>query len=471
MAFWSRRKPLDAVLAIDKAHRLKPTLSWPHLTAMGVGAIVGTGIYTLTGVGAGIAGPAVILSFALAGAVCACAALAYAELATLIPASGSAYTYSYSVLGEMIAWIVGWSLILEYTVVCGAVSVGWAAYAAGVIKAQHWGVPDFLLAGPHAGGIVNLPGVLIAAAVTGMLLIGTRESATLNFVLVMIKLAALLAFVVLVLPAFSVGHFHPFAPYGTFSLGPHGAKLGIVPAASLIFFAFYGFDAISTAAEEAKNPGRDLAIGIIGSMLICTLIYMVVAAAAIGAVPAADLAKSAEPLAMALRILHHPAAADIVATAAIVALPTVIMVFMYGQSRIFFVMARDGLLPRRWAKVNAKTGTPVLMTILTGIVAAAIAGFFPLKEIAELANAGTLCAFIAVSLSMMILRMREPNLKRRFKTPLWWLVGSLAIAGCSYLFWNLPEYTQIRFFIWNGIGLVIYFLFARKSSNLAKEQS
>ncbi len=471
MAFWSRRKPLNAVMAIDQAHRLKPTLSWPHLTAMGVGAIVGTGIYTLTGVGAGIAGPAVILSFAIAGAVCACAALAYAEMATLIPASGSAYTYSYSVLGEMIAWIVGWSLILEYTVVCGAVSVGWAAYAAGVIKAQHWGVPDMLLAGPHAGGIVNLPGVLIAAAVTGMLLIGTRESATVNFILVMVKLAALGAFVVLVLPAFSIGHFEPFAPYGVFSIGPGDAKLGIVPAASLIFFAFYGFDAISTAAEEAKNPGRDLAIGIIGSMVLCTLIYMVVAAAAIGAVPAADLAKSAEPLAMALRILHHPAAATIVATAAIVALPTVIMVFMYGQSRIFFVMARDGLLPRRWARVNAKTGTPVLMTILTGIVAAAIAGFFPLKEIAELANAGTLCAFIAVALSMMILRVREPGLKRLFKTPLWWLIGPLAIAGCVYLFWNLPGVTQIRFFIWNGIGLAVYFLFARRNSNLAKDAS
>ncbi len=244
-----------------------------------------------------------------------------------------------------------------------------------------------------------------------------------------------------------------------------------MPAASLIFFAFYGFDAISTAAEEAKNPGRDLAIGIIGSMVLCTLIYMVVAAAAIGAVPAADLAKSAEPLAMALRILHHPVAATIVATAAIVALPTVIMVFMYGQSRIFFVMARDGLLPRRWARFNAKTGTPVLMTILTGIVAAAIAGFFPLKEIAELANAGTLCAFIAVALSMMILRVREPGLKRLFTTPLWWLVGPLAIAGCLYLFWNLPGVTQIRFFIWNGIGLVVYFLFARRNSNLAKDAS
>ena len=242
-----------------------------------------------------------------------------------------------------------------------------------------------------------------------------------------------------------------------------------MPAASLIFFAFYGFDAISTAAEEAKNPGRDLSIGIIGSMVLCTLIYMVVAAAAIGAVPALELSKSAEPLAMALRLLDHPLAATLIATAAIVALPTVIMVFMYGQSRIFFVMARDGLLPRSWARVHPKTGTPVFVTIVTGIVAAAIAGFFPLKEIAELANAGTLCAFIAVALSMMILRMREPALPRIFRTPVWWLIGPLAIAGCVYLFWNLPIGTQIRFFVWNGIGLVVYFLYSHRRSNLARE--
>ena len=335
-------------------------------------------------------------------------------------------------------------------------------------NSRHWGIPHALLAGPYAGGLVNLPGIAIAAVVTGLLLIGTRESATINFILVLVKLLALAAFVALTLPAFAPGHFTPFAPYGVFSLSATDAKIGIVPAASLIFFAFYGFDTISTAAEETKNPGRDLAIGIIGSMVLCTLIYMVVAAAAIGAVPTRDLANSAEPLALALRVLNHPVAATLIATAAIVALPTVIMVFMYGQSRIFFVMARDGLLPRSWATVNPKTGTPVLMTLITGAIAAAIAGFLPLKEIAELANAGTLAAFIAVSLSMMILRVREPARPRVFRTPIWWLVGPLAVAGCLYLFWNLPAVTQTRFFAWNGIGLIAYFIYGRRASNLAK---
>jgi len=467
MSFWNRRKSVDMADSLSATHRLKPTLSWPHLVALGVGAIVGTGIYTLTGIGAGIAGPAVILSFALAGGVCACAALAYAELATMMPVAGSAYTYSYAVIGELIAWIVGWSLILEYTVVCAAVAVGWSAYAAGVIHSLHLGISDTLLAGPQAGGIVNLPAILISLVVAGLLVLGTRESATLNFALVVIKLVALGAFVFLALPAFDTAHFTPFAPNGMFKLTAEGTKLGIVPAASLIFFAFYGFDTISTAAEETKNPGRDLSIGIVGSMILCTLIYMIVAAAAIGAAPSEKLARSAEPLAFILRELSHPVAANLIGIAAIVALPSVIMAFLYGQSRIFFVMARDGLLPRALSRVSQRTGTPVLMTVLTGIWAAAISGFAPLKAIAELANAGTLCAFVAVAACMMILRLREPQRARVFRTPLWWLVGSLAVAGCLYLFVNLPGKTQLFFFGWNAIGLAVYFLYSMRASRLA----
>ncbi len=468
MAFWNRRKSVDMAAHLSAEHRLKPTLNATHLVALGVGAIVGTGIYTLTGIGAGLAGPAVIVSFALAGVVCACAALAYAEMATMMPVAGSAYTYSYAVIGELIAWIVGWSLILEYTVVCAAVAVGWSAYAAGVIHSAHIAIPDALLAGPHAGGIINLPAVLISLVVAGLLAVGTRESATVNFILVIIKLVALGAFVVLALPAFDLVHFTPFAPYGFFTLTAQGAKLGIVPAASLIFFAFYGFDTISTAAEETKNPGRDLAIGIVGSMVLCTLIYMIVAAAAIGASPVANLSKSAEPLAFILRELHHPVAANLIGIAAIVALPSVIMAFLYGQSRIFFVMARDGLLPRALSGVNPRTGTPILTTALTGIWAGTISGFAPLKEIAELANAGTLCAFVAVAACMMILRLREPERPRVFRTPLWWLVGSLAVAGCLYLFWNLPSKTQLFFFGWNGSGLLVYFLYGVRTSRLAQ---
>lgn len=469
MGVWDRRKAVDAEAHIASGQRLKPTLGWPHLVALGVGAIVGTGIYTLTGIGAGLAGPAVIVSFALAGLVCACAALSYAEMATAMPVAGSAYTYSYAVISEPVAWVVGWSLILEYTVVCAAVAVGWSAYAAGIIHSLAPQIPLALLAGPQSGGIFNLPAVLISLLVAGLLVLGTRESATVNFLLVVIKLLALAAFVWLALPAFDASHFLPFAPNGFYKISPEGLKLGIVPAASLIFFAFYGFDTISTTAEETKNPGRDLSIGIIGSMILCTLTYMIVAAVAIGAAPSENLANSAEPLAFILRELHHPLAANLIGAAAIVALPSVIMAFLYGQSRIFFVMARDGLLPNRLARVNPRTGTPVLVTVLTGLWASVIAGFAPLKAIAELANAGTLCAFVAVAVCMMILRRREPERKRVFRAPLWRLTGSLAVGGCLYLFANLPTKTQILFFLWNGLGLAVYSVYGMRTSLSARQ--
>ncbi|MDE2133766.1 MAG: amino acid permease [Alphaproteobacteria bacterium] len=468
MGIFGRRKSIDGITDNPGGERLKPTLSWLHLVALGVGGIVGTGIYTLTGIGAGLAGPSMILSFFIAGLVSACAALAYAEMATMMPAAGSAYTYSYVVMGEPIAWFVGWSLILEYTVVCAAVAVGWSAYAAGFMASLHISLPAALLAGPQAGGLVNLPAVVISFAVAGLLALGTRESATVNFVLVTVKLVALAAFIALTLPAFDPAHFKPFMPYGWFSLSPDGMKLGVLPAASLIFFAFYGFDTISTAAEEAKNPGRDLSIGIVGSMVLCTIIYIAVAATAIGALPTAQFARSAEPLALILRTLHHPLAATLVAGAAILAFPTVIMVFMYGQSRIFFTMARDRLLPPGLAKVSARTGTPVAVTVFTGFVAAVIAGAAPLKLIAELANAGTLCAFIAVALSMILLRVRDPKRVRVFSVPLWWLVGPAAIAGCLYLFWNLPVLTQTLFFCWNAVGIVVYLLYGVRKSRFAE---
>ena len=465
MSFITRRRPLDAHR--DEANRLTPTLGWARLTALGVGAIIGTGIYTLTGIGAGLAGPAVIVSFLIAGAVCACAALAYAEMATLMPAAGSAYTYSYSVMGELVAWIVGWSLILEYTVVCSAVSVGWAAYASGVIQANGWPIPAELLAGPGAGGLVNLPAVFIALAVTALLTAGTRESATVNFVLVIVKVVALAAFVAIALPAFDASNFQPFAPFGfAAETGEDGARRGVMAAAALIFFAFYGFDAISTAAEEAKKPERDLTIAIVGSMAICTFIYMLVAAASLGASPFTEFSKSEEPLAFILRQLNQPFAATLIAGAAIIALPTVIMVFMYGQSRIFFAMSRDGLLPRGLMKVGAR-GVPVRVTVLTGVIAAAIAGFMPLKDIAELANAGTLAAFVATALCMMILRRQAPGLERKFACPWPWVVGPLAVIGCLYLFASLPVATMVRFAIWNVIGVLVYLAYGRVKSRLA----
>lgn len=468
MAFWNRRKSLESVGTGAPHGALKPTLGWVHLMCLGIGGIVGTGIYTLIGVGAKLAGPAVILSFVVAGLVCACAALAYTEMSTMMPKAGSAYTYSYVALGELPAWFVGWTLILEYTVVCSVVAVGWSAYAAGVIRSTGLDFPEALLAGPEAGGIINLPAIVIALAVAGLLALGSRESATINMILVFVKLVALATFIALAIPAFDAANFEPFAPHGFGAQEIGEEKYGMMGAAALIFFAFYGFDAVSTAAEEAKNPGRDLKIGIIGSMLACTFIYMVVAAAALGSTKAAALGASEEPLAMVLRMLDHPFAATLIGTAAVIALPTVIMAFMYGQSRIFFVMARDGLLPQRLSAVSERSGTPALMTMITGVIVATIAGFLPLQSIAAVANAGTLIAFIAVAVCMLVMRKKAPTQARPFTAPAPHLIGWGAIAGCAYLFVSLPLKTILTCLAWNVIGLIVYFLYARYQSVLAR---
>lgn len=460
MNFLTRPKPL--VQVEPHSSGFKRSLTWPHLIALGVGAIIGTGIYTLTGVAAGLAGPAVILSFAIAGLVCAGAALCYAEMASVTVQAGSAYTYSYIALGEGTAWLIGWSLILEYTLVCSAVAVGWSGYASGLIHQAGWPVPDALL----AGGVIDIPAIFIVLTVTGLLLVGTRESALVNSLLVLVKIAALAAFVVLTLPAFDAAHFEPFAPFGYGAHEVDGRKVGVMGAAAIIFFAFYGFDAISTAAEEAKNPRRDLTIGIVGSMVACTLIYMVVAAAALGAVPFGLFSASPEPLAFVLKHLDHPHAAALIAGAAVIAMPTVIMVFMFGQSRVFFAMARDGLLPARLSKVNGR-GVPATVTILTCLVAVTIAGLMPLDAIASLANAGTLAAFIATATAALVLRRRHPGLDRPFRTPAIGLVVPFAVLGCLYLFFSLQTQTILFFFGWNALGVVIYLTYARRHSVLA----
>ncbi|HWU25576.1 MAG TPA: amino acid permease [Rhizomicrobium sp.] len=471
MRFILRRKPIDTIAVQDAQHRLRPTLTWLHLIAMGVGAIVGTGIYTLTGIGAGLAGPGVILSFFLCGAICGCAALAYAEMATLMPAAGSAYTYTYAVLGELCAWIVGWSLILEYTVGSAAVAVGWSAHAAELLQVAGWHVPAALLKGVQAGGIVNAPAVIVSLVVTGLLIAGTRESATVNLVLVIVKLAALVLFVILASRSFDIARFQPFLPYGFLAhLDADGTKRGVLAAAALIFFAFYGFDAVSTAAEEAKDPARDITIGIVGSMGLCTLIYIAVAGSAMGAASYLDIAKTGAPLVYVLRLLQQPLAGEIVASAAIIALPSVILVLMYGQSRIFFVMARDGLLPRGLAAVNQKRGTPALMTSITGLIVTGLSATLTLSQIALLANAGTLCAFIAVSICMLVLRQRDPGRRRVFRAPAPWLIGPLCILGCLYLFVNgLPSFTQWWFGLWNAAGILIYLLYGARTSLLAEK--
>ncbi len=458
-----RRKAMVAREDMAAEHRLTPTLSWPHLVALGVGAIVGTGILTLIGVGADRAGPAVILSFVVAGAICACAALAYAEMATMMPVSGSAYTYSYIVLGEIIAWVVGWSLLAEYTLVVATVAVGWSGYAVGFLAGLGIALPDALTHGPAivdgavANWGVNVPALFIVAVVSALLMLGTKESATLNAILVIVKLVALAVFVAVALPYFDSANLEPFSPFGfAKQMGPDGIERGVMAAAAIIFFAFYGFDAISTAAEETKNPGRDLAIGIVGSMVICVIIYMIVAVAAVGALTYTRFADSPEPLALILREIGQGGAAAFLAGSAVIALPTVILAFLYGQSRIFFVMARDGLLPSSLAKVSRR-GTPVRITIFTAAVVMLFAGFLPIDAIAALANAGTLTAFIAVAVCMLVLRRRAPDAARPFRTPAAWFVGIGAIVGCLYLFISLPSTTQLWFLGWNVIGLIAYF--------------
>jgi basic amino acid/polyamine antiporter, APA family len=467
MKNWNFRKPVVAREEMPEEHRLKQSLSWPHLVALGVGAIVGTGILTLIGVGAGKAGPAVILSFAIAGLICACAALAYAEVATMIPASGSAYTYSYVVFGELLAWMVGVALILEYTLVVSAVAVGWSGYAAGFLNSVGLGLPEALVKGPELGGMINLPAIFIIVVVAGLLIAGTRESATLNAILVVIKMAALALFIAVALPVFNAAHFEPFMPYGFPRSGPSGSEVGVMAAAAIIFFAFYGFDAIATAAEEAKNPSRDLAIGIVGSMLVCVLIYMVIAAVAIGAVAYTGFADSPEPLALILREIGQTWAARVLGASAVIALPTVILAFFYGQSRIFFTVARDGLLPGKLARVSSR-GTPVRITIFTAIVTSVFAGLIPLTAIAALANAGTLAAFVAVCAAMLVLRVREPDRERRFRTPLPWVVGTVGILGCLYLFISLPNRTQLFFVAAQAIGLLLYFVYGSRAAERSR---
>jgi len=463
----------------QEGHGLARTLSWPHLIALGVGAIVGTGILTLIGVGAAKAGPAVILSFAIAGVICICAALAYAEMATMIPASGSAYTYTYVVIGELLAWVIGWSLILEYSLVVSTVAVGWSGYASPLLKGwisfPEWLTHAPVLAGHLSDGTlaiakagINLPAVLIIFVVAGLLIAGTRESATLNATLVLVKIVALIVFVAVALPHFNASNLDPFMPNGFSKSGAPGHEVGVMAAAAIIFFAFYGFDAIATAAEETKNPGRDLSIGIVGSMLICVLIYVAVGVTAVGALNYTRLAGSDEPLAFILREIGQPTAAWYLGVSAIVALPTVILAFFYGQSRIFFTMARDGLLPASLSKLSQR-GAPTRITLFTAVVVSILAACIPLGELAALANAGTLAAFTAVTVCMLVMRHRAPDAPRTFRAPLPWLVGFVAIVGCLYLFYSLPTKTQLWFGVWNVVGLAVYFLYARRKAVVAGE--
>ena len=491
---FGRIKPLDAILATAEKKSLHRSLGAFQLTMLGVGAVIGTGIFVLTAEAAQKAGPGMMVSFIIAGMVCAVAALCYAEMASMVPVSGSAYTYSYAVMGELVAWMVGWALVLEYAIAAGAVSVGWSGYFTGMLAhlsdyapfLPNVVIPHALANGPSAGGIVNLPALLIALGVTALLVKGTTESATVNAVLVVIKITALTAFVLLALPVMKAKNFVPFAPLG-FS--------GISAAAASIFFAYVGFDAVSTAAEETKNPQRNMPIGLIGSLAICTLFYLLVAAGVIGSVGAQPMLDasghgiatgsrelteacgtinnqavvcSKEALAWVLRSVGWPQVGNLVGLAAIMALPSVILMMIYGQTRIAFVMSRDGLLPEALSRIHPRLHTPHVVTVITGVFVAVFAAFLPVGMLADLSNAGTLFAFVAVSIAVLVLRKTDANRYRPFRTPAIKVVAPLSILGCVYLFLSLSAKTLIAFFGWAAIGLVIYYAYSRSRSHVGR---
>ena len=485
-----RVKSLDAVLVTAENKSLRRSLGPVQLTLLGIGGVIGTGIFVLTAEAAQKAGPGMMLSFIIAGAVSACAALCYAELAAMVPVSGSSYTYTYAVLGELMAWLVGWALVLEYAVAASAVSVGWSGYVVGLLAnlPHPIVIPPELAAGPYAGGVVNLLAVFIALVITTLLVVGTRESATVNACLVAVKLVALGAFVWLALSVMQDGNFHPFLPNGW-------GTMGVIGAASSIFFGYVGFDAVSTAAEETKNPQRNLPIGLIASLSICTVIYLLVAAGAIGSYgaqpvygPAGEmlepgslafqaqcsalatqpLACSHEALAHVLRSIHHPLVGNLLGLAAGLALPTVILMMIYGQTRIFFVMARDGLLPEILSSVHPKFRTPHVVTWITGIAVAFGAAFLPVGQLADFSNSGTLFGFAVVSLSVLVMRRTQPQRRRPFRAPLIWLFAPLAVMGCVMLFFFLPWQAKLLFPIWSGIGLVFYFSYGYRHSHVGQ---
>jgi basic amino acid/polyamine antiporter, APA family len=445
----------------ETGHELKRSVGGSHLLAMGVGAIIGTGIFVVIGQGAGIAGPAVILAFVLAAVACTFSALSYAELASSIPVSGSAYTYAYATLGEIVAWIIGWDLILEYGVSVAAVAIGWGGNFNIFLK-DAFGVtlPDAIVKSPEDGGVVNLPAVFVVLAITFLLVRGVRESATANFVMVGVKLLTLTFFIVVALTSFSTKNFTPFFPHGTGS---------VTTAAAIIFFAYIGFDAVSTGSEEARNPKKDLPFAIIGSLLICTLFYVLTAVAALGIASPDQMKDSDAPLASALETgAGIKWAAWILALGAVVAITSVILVVMYGQTRIFFAMCRDGLLPERLATVNRRYGTPARLTIGIGVLIAILAAVVPLNQVIELVNIGTLFAFVLVNIGVIILRRTRPDMPRPYRVPFSPVFPLLGVAFAVYLMKDLPLATWIRFVVWLAVGMIIYAAYGYRNSRVRR---
>jgi len=463
-ALLERRKPVATILAQEleagEGHKLKRSLGVWGITALGIGAIIGTGIFVLTGKAAATsAGPAVVLSFVVAGIVSALAALCYAELASCVPVSGSAYTYVYATLGELLAWIVGWGLILEYALGAATVAIGWSGYFADLLGATFGLViPKQFSTNPFDGGIVNLPAALIILLVTVLLVRGTQESSTVNKIIVAIKLAVVVFFIVVGAGHVNAANWHPFAPFGV---------QGIINGAGLTFFAYIGFDAVSTSAEEVKNPGRDLPRGIIGSLAVCTVLYVIVSAILTGMVPY-RLLDVPSPVSFALIHVGLGWAGAVVALGVIAGLTTVLLVMLYGQSRVFFAMSRDGLLPGFFSRVHPTFRTPYLSSLAIGVVVATVAALGRLDTVANLVNIGTLAAFALVSVGVVVLRRQQPDLKRTFRVPGSPVVPILSALGAlALILKGLPLQTMAAYLIWLVLGLVVYFGYSRRRSKVS----
>jgi APA family basic amino acid/polyamine antiporter len=453
-----RRKPISSYQNTE----LNRTLTAFDLTLMGIGAIIGAGVFVLTGIVAATqAGPAVVLSYLLSGIACMFAALAYAELASCIGGSGSAYSYAYAGFGELIAWIIGWNLILEYSMSVVTVAIGWAGYVSNLFEAMNIHLPFALTHSYFEGGVINLLASAIIIAVAAILCIGVKHGARFNAVIVFIKLITIALFLFVAIPNIHPENWHPFLPFGT---------IGVVNGAALVFFAYIGFDALSTAVEESIDPQRNVPIGIISSLLICSLIYILVSGALTGIVPYTTL-NVGSPVAAALLTIGYKTVAGLIAAGAIAGLTTVILVMFYGLTRICMTIARDGLIPTEFASIHPQTKTPVRVIISTAIVMAMLAGLAPIHRAAEMVNIGTLTAFAFVCLGVVVFRITHPELKRGFKLPFNPLIPALGVLSCVYLMLHLSDVTWTRFFIWSLIGVVIYFIYGLYNSRLQRESA
>ncbi len=510
MNLFRRKSVTDLQAEALTDQSLKRALGPLNLTTLGIGAIIGTGIFVLTGIAAAQhSGPAVVLSFILAGTASGFAALCYSEFASLVPMSGSAYTYSYATLGEIFAWIIGWDLALEYAVGAIAVSVGWSGYVVSLLRDLHIYVPPELSAAqgmhvvdlpaslaaalklrvgwaaltpglekqiialgtdpaslPQVTALFNLPAIIIVAIVTLLLVVGIKESAGFNNLIVFVKLAVVVLFILGAAKAISSANWHPFIPPNTGKFGEFGWS-GVMRGASLVFFAYIGFDAVSTAAQEAKNPQRDMPIGIIGSLLICTVLYILVSGIATGVVPYGQL-DVAEPIAKAADHAGLGWMAKIIKLGAIAGLSSVVLVMMLGQTRVFWTMSKDGLLPPFISRVHPRFKTPYVITIATGLVVAFFGAVLHVEDAGNLCNIGTLLAFVIVSIGVLVLRVREPDLPRKFKTPWIWFVAPMGAISSLALMFFLPLETWLRLLVWFAIGMVIYFTYGVRQSKLAK---